>query len=172
MKCPHCKEIIDDDSYYCDQCGKELNFCPECGKPKQGVTCPACGSILVSGKVFFTSGGSEPQKASPQPDLPQSTVAVPNAKPQASSLSGNGWVLPLKEGQFGRIQGIYPEFSSQKYISRTHGQFRLLDGQWQVMDLNSHNGTFLNGQRLVVNTWYDLNIGDQLKIATTDFIVQ
>ena len=61
---------------------------------------------------------------------------------------------------------------SQKYISRAHGQFRLLDGQWQVMDLNSHNGTFLNGQRLVINTWYDLNIGDQLRIATTDFIVQ
>lgn len=28
MKCPFCKAMIDDDSRYCDQCGKELHFAP------------------------------------------------------------------------------------------------------------------------------------------------
>ena len=28
MKCPYCQNIIDDDSRWCDQCGKELMFCP------------------------------------------------------------------------------------------------------------------------------------------------
>ena len=173
MKCPHCKDIIDDDSYYCDQCGKELRFCPDCGKPKQGLTCPACGADLISGKAFFSTTGSKSQVALHQSDTQQKTIIISDSsQPKASSLSGNGWVLQLKEGPFGRTQGIYPEFNSQKYISRMHGQFRLLNGQWQVMDLGSHNGTFLNGQRLEVNVWYNMNIGDQLKIATTNFIVQ
>lgn len=153
MKCPFCKEIIDDDSYFCDQCGKELRFCPECGKPKQGNTCPACGADLVSGKEFFTKTSAQ-------------ATSIP------SVLVGNGWSLPLKAGIFGRTQGIYAEFSTQQYISGCHGQFQQQNGQWQVMDLNSHNGTFLNGQRLVPNTWYDLHIGDQLKIATTNFSIQ
>ncbi len=212
MKCPYCKETIDDDSYYCDQCGKELHFCPDCGKPKQGTSCPACGADLVNGATFFLKKPqttqptvTPPQQASPfstqqrpatqAPQsnfVPQSTfspqsnyapqgtsvqaspqgtsVAAP-AAPRAHALTGNGWQLPLKEGVFGRTQGIYPEFGTQQYISGRHGQFRMMNGQWQVLDFGSTNGTFLNGQRLAPNNWYDLNLGDQLQIATTNFVV-
>jgi len=188
MKCPFCKETIDDDSYYCDQCGKELRFCPDCGKPKQGTSCPACGADLVSGAAFFlkkpqgTQPLTTPSKpyimtpppqatAAQAPQAPQGTAVSAPPKPMPQSLSGNGWNLPLKEGVFGRTQGIYSEFSTQQYISGRHGQFRMNNGQWQVLDFGSTNGTFLNGQRLAPNSWYDLNLGDQLKIATTNFII-
>jgi len=59
------------------------------------------------------------------------------------------------------------EFSSKIYISGRHGELRCVDGQWQVRDLGSHNGTFLNGVKLQTNVWTDLHIGDLLKIATT-----
>ncbi|MBP5573553.1 MAG: FHA domain-containing protein [Bacteroidales bacterium] len=202
MKCPYCKETIDDDSYYCDQCGKELHFCPDCGKPKQGSSCPACGADLVSGTVFFlkkpqntqhptapstswptnTVMPSQPEPISQVPPIPQGTavqtppmpqgtaVAAP-PKPMPQFIQGNGWNLPLKEGVFGRTQGIYSEFGTQQYISGRHGQFRMMNGKWQVLDFGSTNGTFLNGQRLAPNNWYDLNLGDQLKIATTNFII-
>lgn len=214
MKCPYCKETIDDDSYYCDQCGKELHFCPDCGKPKQGTSCPACGADLVSGAVFFLKKpqGTQPSAApgpqrtqapptqtfqQPSSQAPQSTTFLQNtfsplsnyapqgtsmqapqgtsvaapAAPRPIKLLGNGWQLSLKEGVFGRTQGIYPEFGTQQYISGRHGQFRMMNGQWQVLDFGSTNGTFLNGQRLVPNNWYDLNLNDQLQIATTNFIV-
>ena len=184
MKCPFCKETIDDDSYYCDQCGKELRFCPECGKPKQGTSCPACGADLVSGTVFFLKKpqGTQPAAATnpfgtPQTpqgtavQAPQGTAVSPSSIPMPLSLHGNGWDLLLQEGVFGRTQGIYSEFSTQQYISGRHGQFRLMNGQWQVLDFGSTNGTFLNGQRLAPNTWYDLHTGDKLKIATTNFII-
>ena len=202
MKCPFCKETIDDDSYYCDQCGKELHFCPDCGKPKQGTTCPACGADLVSGTVFFLKKPQATQPAAapsspwptnpttsyqpspapqappmPQgtavqtPQMPQGTAMAAPPKPMPQFIQGNGWNLPLKEGVFGRTQGIYGEFSTQQYISGRHGQFRMMNGQWQVLDFGSTNGTFLNGQRLAPNNWYDLNLGDQLKIATTNFII-
>ena len=146
MKCPHCKEIIDDDSHFCDLCGKELRFCPECRQPKRGTECPACGANLVSAKEFFATG----------PTL----------------LEGDGFKLSLKEGVFGRTTGIYPEFSTQIYISGRHGELRCVNGQWQIKDLGSHNGTFLNGVKLAPDTWTDLHLDDKLKIATTHLTVK
>ena len=159
MKCPFCKAIIDDDSRFCDQCGKELHFCPECGKPKMGTECPACGAELVSAEAFFNTD---------KPELkPQPKVAPASNSITEWSMVGDGFNLTLKEGVFGRTTGIYPEFGSSIYISGTHGELRCLDGQWQIRDLGSHNGTFLNGVKLMPNAWTDLHLGDKLKIATT-----
>ncbi len=168
MKCPYCKEVIDDDSWFCDQCGKEMKFCPDCHQPKRGTSCPACGADLVSAKVYFKkpepAPSPEPQKAS------QNTQASPSQGP--SFLEGEGFKLPLKQGLFGRTTGIYPEFSGQIYISGRHGELRCENGQWQIRDLGSHNGTFLNGVKLTANVWTDLHLGDRLKIATTHLNVK
>ena len=87
-------------------------------------------------------------------------------------LEGDGFRLTLKEGIFGRTTGIYPEFGSQIYISGRHGELRCVGGQWQIRDLGSHNGTFLNGVRLQPDVWTDLNVGDKLKIATIHLTVR
>lgn len=159
MKCPFCKAMIDDDSRFCDQCGKELRFCPECGKPKMGTECPACGADLVSAEAFFNTGRTE---SKPEPKEQPAINPI-----HEMTLVGDGFNLKLKEGVFGRTTGIYPEFSSSIYISGTHGELRCLDGQWQIRDLGSRNGTFVNGVKLNPNIWVDLHIGDNLKIATT-----
>ena len=160
MKCPFCKAIIDDDSWFCDQCGTALKFCPECRQPNRGTECAACGADLVTAEVFFT-----PKSEKQKPREVQGTSAPAQVTP--SFLEGEGLKLPLKEGVFGRTTGIYPELSSQIYISGLHGELRCVDGQWQIRDLGSKNGTLLNGMKLIPNGWYDLNIGDILKIATT-----
>lgn len=164
MKCPFCKAIINDDSRFCDQCGKELHFCPECGQPKRGTECPACGADLVSADAFFNTGETEP-KVEPKE---QQTVNLI----QEMTMVGDGFNLKLKEGVFGRTMGIYPEFGSSIYISGTHGELRCLDGQWQIRDLGSHNGTFINGVKLTPNIWVDLHVGDNLKIATTHLVLK
>ena len=199
MKCPYCKATIDDDSYYCDQCGKEMRFCPDCKKPKIGTECAACGADLISAKEFF--GGSKltpkptPSTAQPTPSTapsvqtaqpaqssqqPQGTVAAPpspNAPASASgeptTLVGNGWRLPLKAGVFGRSCGVYPEFKTQKYISGKHGEIlHNSKGQWGITDLGSTNGTFIDGIRLEPHKAYLLKKGQELTIATTKFIVE
>lgn len=159
MKCPFCKAIIDDDSWFCDQCGKELKYCPECRQPKRGTECAACGADLVSAETFFT-----PKSDKQKPQEVQVT-SIP-AQTAPSFLEGDGFKLPLKEGVFGRTTGIYPELNSQIYISSRHGELRCVDGQWQIRDLGSKNGTLLNGMKLTTNGWFDLHIGDLLKIAT------
>lgn len=164
MKCPYCKEVIDDDSWFCDQCGKELKFCPECRQPKRGTECPACGADLVSAKVYFKPAEEE-QKPRAERSSSEKTSTPSPAGP--SLLEGDGFRLPLREGVFGRTGGIYPEFSDQIYISGRHGELRCEQGQWQIRDLGSHNGTLLNGMKLAASSWYDLHVGDLLKIATT-----
>lgn len=49
--------------------------------------------------------------------------------------------------------------------SRQHAELKLTDGAWLLVDLNSSNGTFVNGQRIVGPT--RLQHGDQIKIGST-----
>lgn len=148
MTCPFCRAAIPDDSWYCDQCGKELHFCPDCRKPKRGTQCAACGSDLIGAEEFFC---------------------------QSEDCSGvlfmvsEGRKIKLREGVFGRTQGVYEEFSEDRYVSGRHGEFRHNGGVWQVRDLGSTNGTFVDGRRLVENVWNDLAPGMVLKIATDKY---
>jgi len=58
IQCPECRSMIPDDSAFCDQCGKELKWCPECKKPKRGTECPVCGSDLVPGRKYLAAAPS------------------------------------------------------------------------------------------------------------------
>ena len=194
--CPNCQAEIDSDSKFCDQCGKELMYCPECKELKRGTECPRCGEDLVPARVFLSNTKTpksnvlptaHPDKRSIQssskpsvhPTLASSTtVEVPQgtfvAQPVLPSLSiiGNSWCLPVKAGGFGRKGGIYPEFATVQYISGNHGQFRANGSEWQIQDVGSTNGTFLNGQRLAPGQWYPIKKGDKIKIATICFVIQ
>ena len=56
IQCPECRKMIPDDSAYCDQCGKELKWCPQCKRPKRGTECPLCGSVLIPGRQYLGGG--------------------------------------------------------------------------------------------------------------------
>lgn len=159
--------MIPDDSAFCDQCGKELKWCPECKKPKRGTECPVCGSDLVPGRKWLAaspSGEVLPPQAGPQP----TTAAV--AGPVA--LVGNGWRLILQQGEFGRSCGIWPELSTCPYVSGHHGFIEGHSGGWKISDRGSTNGTFINGRKLATAEQYELKKGDRVRIATLEFTVE
>ena len=158
MKCPYCQNIIDDDSRWCDQCGKELMFCPSCREPRKGRTCPRCGEMLVGADQFFgdaqkaaggqkAAGDAGPQlsqadiearlqsafagKGNPFAGMAKQTdpAAAPAAPTSGLRLSGSGMSLTLRDGVFGRRGGIFPELSSCGYVSGTHGELKFSTGQ-------------------------------------------
>ena len=45
--CPSCKEEIEDDSHYCDQCGQALVYCRSCGRVGKGRRCIYCGGLMM-----------------------------------------------------------------------------------------------------------------------------
>ena len=45
--CPNCKEEIEEQSYYCDQCGQRLSYCERCERVGIGRRCTHCGGLMV-----------------------------------------------------------------------------------------------------------------------------
>jgi pSer/pThr/pTyr-binding forkhead associated (FHA) protein len=54
-------------------------------------------------------------------------------------------------------------------VSRRHCRFAFENGQWRVYDLESLNGLFLNGERIVEATLY---AGDRLCIANVKLLIE
>ena len=174
IQCPDCRQIIPEDSAFCDQCGKELNWCPECKRPKRGTECPVCGSDLIPGRKYLAGDFSTPSSApvtppsaGPAPSGPAPISSSPEKSPAA--LVGNGWRLTLQEGPFGRRGGIWPELSTCQYVSGSHGNIVKAGADWVIEDVGSTNGTFVNGARIQRQT---LKIGDRVTIATLEFTVE
>lgn len=185
MKCPFCQGVIDDDSRYCDLCGKHLMFCPECRQPKKGVSCARCGEMLISAEEFFAehNGNASEQAAAPKPVDSSRQAGQPKSNEPEKidfsqifdallTLKGEGMTLYLKEGEFGRSGGIFPELGSCKYVSGRHGKIAFEDGEWKICDLGSTNGTAIDGVKLEKDRWYALHKGQKLKIATLKFTVE
>ena len=149
IQCPECRALIPDDSIFCDQCGKELKWCPECGRPKRGTECPVCGSPL----------GPKTPKVMADSDRP-------------SCLVGNGWRLTLQEGAFGRRGGIWPELAANPYVSGNHGRISKTEGGWAITDSGSTNGTYVNDTQIEPGVAVELKTGDRVRIATLYFTVE
>ena len=58
-----------------------------------------------------------------------------------------------------------------KGISRRHAVLVRFRGMVHVVDLDSVNGTFLNGERLLPHVPYAINSGDQLSIANLSLTI-
>jgi len=84
--------------------------------------------------------------------------ADPDAAPECTPLEK----LPLLVG---RAEDAELRVNSGR-VSRQHAVIECADGQWTIRDLNSTNGTFVNGQRITTKTLRD---GDLISIADTAF---
>ena len=160
LTCPFCRAEVPDDSRFCDQCGKEFLFCLECGKPRRGTICAACGAGLVKAETFF--GGAD-RTGSPVEAVSSEIMLT---------LFGEGLSLPLKEGDFGRRGGIWPDLSAFQYISGIHGHIGRQGPLWTITDLGSTNGTKVNGKTLRKDIPETLKSGDTVIIATSVFVVK
>ena len=236
--CPKCKQLIEDDSWFCDQCGTELMVCPSCRTIKRGMTCNQCGTKLVTAKAFAQNGGSVkdpttppvgntqnvgpsptpnvnsnpipqpptgfvgqpmPNTGQPMPNTGQQVVTPgqpiadmntdrtmrpgatppppprqPQAKPGHLVCQNPSIRLGIGDGAIIGRRGSYAQaFAGQGYVSGNHARLQYnACGQFEVVDLGSTNGTFVNGQQLTPNMPRVVNVGDIVKIANLEFAVQ
>ncbi len=148
MICPYCKISIDEDSFFCDQCGKEILVCPKCHNPGKGKMCTSDGTSLVSMKdnVSATSGAEE---TSTQVSVPVSLVSN---KDELHLINRNlGFDLKIvKDSLIGRDTGDFVDvFGKYSQISGQHLQINFdSERGWIVVDLGSTNGTKYNNNPL------------------------
>lgn len=235
--CPKCKQLIEDDSWFCDQCGTELMVCPSCRTIKRGMTCNQCGTKLVTAKAFAQNGGSVKDPTTPPVGNTQNVgpSPTPNVNPNPNPQPHTGFVgqhtpntgqpiqntgqqvvtpgqpiadmnsdrtmrpgatppppprqpqakpghlvcqnpsirLGIGDGAIIGRRGSYAQaFAGQGYVSGNHARLQYnACGQFEVVDLGSTNGTFVNGQQLAPNMPKVVNVGDIVKFANLEFAV-
>lgn len=149
--CPACKSELDDDSLYCDQCSYELKVCPQCNLLGRGKRCAQCGAVLIT-----------------------------LSKPKDDSLYLVNQPLGIRlevfdDGIVGRKEGDYADIlADQSYISGIHAKFNFdkAIGNWNITDLESTNGTFINEKRLCPNVPHIILRNDRIKIGIVEFIIE
>jgi len=76
---------------------------------------------------------------------------------------GRTYQTPDEPAVIGRSSDQVPLTDTS--ASRKHAEIRPVDGSWVLVDLNSSNGTYLNGQRILSPTV--VHHGDQIKVGNT-----
>ena len=187
--CPNCKEDIDNDSHYCDQCGQALLYCSRCGRVGLGRRCTSCGGLMVgieeyqravSSQTAFSmsvSGGFASQAnvssmASAQGEMKQGGIqGVPVLTLYNPNL--NIRIVGVNGAVIGRRQGPYSHFfESNMYVSGVHAQLKYGPATgWCIVDKHSSNGTRLNQRTIQPDVEMSLKAGDIVTIANVNLQV-
>ena len=193
--CPSCKEEIEDDSCYCDQCGKALAYCERCGRVGIGRRCTSCGGMmLLADELKQSQDSSHPSMSVSMRQMSMrgnmsmrggmsvraTTTSQRGGIPGTPTLGGGGIpqlqlfndslgirIVGINGAIIGRKQGPYVHFfRSQSYVSGTHAQLLFRpESGWCIADRGSSNGTKLNDHRLQPDVEMSIKNGDIVTIA-------
>ncbi|MFX4261535.1 FHA domain-containing protein [Pelotomaculum propionicicum] len=86
---------------------------------------------------------------------------------------GQEEIIPINKPEFliGRDKDAVDYWvKDNKYVGRVHAKITFDQGIYSITDLNSKNGTLLNGERLASNKPYKLTAGDKASLANFEFI--
>ena len=70
----------------------------------------------------------------------------------------------------GKMKNRVDEVINDEGISRIHAMLKEQDGRYFISDLNSLNGTGLNGRLLEVNETAEITNGDTVSFANTSYV--
>ncbi len=134
-----------------------MTICNHCGHENRDdlETCEACGNSLGKSAISLV-GEFQLQLAG------KNRVVIQLDAPQVEGYiigrtdEGSDYLPDIDLGDYG---------GRELGVSRRHAALVVYRGIVHVLDLNSVNGTYLNGQRLLPDTPYPLNVGDKLRLG-------
>lgn len=134
--------------------------------PNTGQPMPNTGQPIAD----MNSNRTMRPGATPPPPPPRQ----PQAKPGHLVCQNPSIRLGIGDGAIIGRRGSYAQaFAGQGYVSGNHARLQYnASGQFEVVDLGSTNGTFVNGQQLAPNMPRVVNVGDIVKFANLEFAVQ
>ena len=169
--CPSCKEEIEDDSHFCDQCGQKLVYCSSCGRVGMGRRCTYCGGLMISDDEKSDSPQMPVQNSIPS----QNGIPVQNGIPTLTlyNPSLDIRMVGINGAIIGRRQGPYAQmFDGNMYISGVHAQLIYKpESGWCIIDKHSSNGTKLNQRDLLPDVAMSIKSGDIVTLANINLQV-
>ena len=180
--CPTCREEIENDSHYCDQCGQALLFCNQCGRVGLGRRCTHCGGLMVSpdarqaqNQAEMSARANFSTNMSTGMGVSQSGVQQRGGMPvlTLANDSLNIRIVAMNGAIIGRRKGPHTQFFEQHaYVSGVHAQLQYKgESGWCVTDKHSSNGTKVNQRTIQPDVDMSLNNGDVLTIANINLQV-
>jgi hypothetical protein len=160
-----------------------------------GEICPSCKLRNKPGAILCTFCGaplSGPQQDTRQTDRLDEEENIPAGKFEANvSLvpdiglglylenSTPVTIIDQEEATLGRkasdsgglIIDLVPFDAIQMGVSRRHAMIRREDEGYKLIDLDSTNGTWINGQRLTPYKPYQLTSGDVIRLSRLNLLV-
>ncbi len=160
---------------------KNKALCPSCGAENLPGTlfCVQCGTYLPSGGPLRTEPlpEQEDQQDDEHPSGPEGlsngealSIEVEVLNTGRKVLLSADWEILV--GRLDAAHGIFPELDLttdgglEQGVSRRHARIYTRDGECFIEDLDSTNGTFLNGERLTAYLPYVFRNGDSLMFGT------
>lgn len=159
-------------------------LCPNChNKEMPGAYfCSECGTPLISMEFLSTRMINKPVEIKVEPmDYPETLIIRNKAKQKDPNISlhlvESGKIIHLndrKEFTLGRAvegQSLIPDVDLSPYdafsqgVSRMHVTLRIVNGAVYVSDMDSSNGTRLNGQKIIPHVEYSVNHGDLVTLG-------
>lgn len=190
--CPKCGRDLDAADYevgYCSGCGERLEYVvPEpdeaaydkaaSEEPEQIVwqidgewaVCPRCGAsyALADEPAVCERCVPDPSSAKYAYLYPQKAASAP-VLVLTHAESGLATRISSDETVLGR--NITPGLEGRKFVGRQHARITLRGGRFFAADMDSKNGTKVNGQRLAPGEEAELSDGDVLELDVERFTV-
>ncbi len=175
-------------------------FCDNCGAPLLGTTQPA--AVVPQQQSFpppqpqrFAPAPQPvappvPQPSAPQPVAPRPQPVIPppaartSLAPATLTAVSGGAVIALPAAaqatvgradpvsQFVPEVDLTPNGALERGVGRRHARFVIHQGAVAVEDMDSTNGTFVNGQKLTRSLPHILRDGDQVQFGQIAFIIK
>ena len=161
--CPICKNLNERDAVRCKYCGASLEYSPGDADGKTRTT-----EMPTNGKEGISALHLD------EAMIPAGGIAIYiESLPNPVFLSfDDEFVIGRKVGEVPKaFLDLSPFGGYHLGLSRRHAMIRREQQGYEVIDLSSSNGTWLNNERLVPHQPYPLASGSQLRLSRMRFFV-
>jgi pSer/pThr/pTyr-binding forkhead associated (FHA) protein len=151
-----------------------IKLCPACGEqnPATEVICRICMANLSSVAPVSPPPINTPPILAPTPDqVPADDETGSDgtmiSRPETLTLSLQaGGAVSVQSGHvLGRHGDAENVFGKFRTVSRRHARVTFVNGTWNIEDLESTNGTWVNGCRIEPKELCPLTVGDTVALS-------
>lgn len=167
--CPYCSKALVGVGTYCPHCGQNL------GDDEEGEErhCVECNTLLVIGAKYCHACGTEQPVAHPVLKLVMQTKEHPEmVEFTLKDIEGESVIGRTIEQRNHYVEiDLSPFGAKSRGVSRRHARIHFDSGQagWQLTDIGSQFGTFVNNLQLEPNETVMLEDGQTVRFGGMNF---
>ena len=126
------------------------------------------GNLFGIGRVERTAPSRHSQAVAQVQSVPSDQVGNLPSGFRLAAGQVNFEIPSGRSAKIGRLSDSDLCLQNDNQVSREHALVHAKDGRVMVCDRGSSNGTFINGNQLEPNKWYEVKVGSKLEIGQTE----